>query len=93
MRHEETIEIAQIAAAIHGHDWATLPHWSKHIWCETVRHNEISPGQSEMELNAAAAKDLWLRAGKTAPSVVVEAQAKPVEREEKPIERKSKNKR
>ncbi len=93
MTHEETIEIAQIAAAIHGHDWATLPQWSKDIWRETVRHNEIGPGQSEMELNAAAAKDLWIQGGKPPKPVVVEEQAKPVEREEKPIERKSKNKR
>jgi hypothetical protein len=39
-----------------------------------------------MELNAAAAKDLWIQGGKPPKPVAVEDQAKPVER-------KSKNKR
>lgn len=86
MTHEELTEIAQVAAEIHGHEWARLPNWSKDIWRETVRHNETAPGQSEMELNALAAKDLWLQGRKPIQPVVVEEQVKPVEK-------KSKNKR
>ena len=83
MTHDELTEVAQIAAEIHGHDWAKLPMWSKDIWRETVRHNELGHGQSAMELDAVAAKDLWIQGRKPIQPVVVEEQAKPVEKKSK----------
>lgn len=55
--HEELEQIAKAAAEMHGQDWAKLPHYSKDIWRETVRHPLSGPPQNDMERCVVKAKE------------------------------------
>jgi hypothetical protein len=70
MDHKEHLdEIAQIAAALHGQNWATLPMWARDRWKEAVKHTNRGGGDNPMDCVAGRAIDEWYKRRETPPAV------------------------
>lgn len=68
MDHKEHLdEIAQIAATLHGQEWARLPMWTRDTWREAVRQTPRNGGTTDIERVAGRAIDEWYKRQEAPP--------------------------